>query len=92
MRVATIADLAATVRGRRMQLGWSQGELAKRAAVSRQWVNEFEAGKETAAIATVLRVLDALGLDLTTDASAADDATTGDAIDLDTLLEGYRRG
>ena len=92
MRISTIADLAAAVRGRRTELGWSQGDLAKRAAVSRQWVNEFEAGKGTAAIATVLRVLDALGLDLRTDESAVNDPTNGDAVDLDALLEGYRRG
>ena len=92
MRIATIANLAATVRGRRTELGWSQGDLAKRAAVSRQWVNEFERGKGTAAIATVLRVLDALGLDLKTDVSGPDERTNGDTVNLDELLAEYRRG
>ena len=90
MRVATVAELAAAVRGRRTELGWSQGDLARRARVSRLWVNEFETGKETASLATVLRVLDALGLTL----SAAPEAemAPGAGVDLDELLEAYRNG
>ena len=64
MRLTSIADVAAAVRGRRMDLGISQGNLAQRAGVSRKWVNQFErGGRTTAEIGTILRVLDALGLD-----------------------------
>ena len=89
MRVNTIAGLAALVRGRRHDLGWSQGDLARHAAVSRKWINEFEAGKETAAIATVLKVLDALGINL--DASTGDqrDFNRGE-VDLDAVLKAYK--
>jgi HTH-type transcriptional regulator/antitoxin HipB len=91
MRIRSVSDLAATVRGRRQETGWSQGDLASRARVSRQWVNEFERGKETAAIGTVLRVLDALGLRLDTEVRG-DDVTSEGEIDLDAHLDAFRRG
>ncbi len=90
MRVATVAELAAAVRGRRLELGWSQGELARQARVSRLWVNEFETGKETASLATVLKVFDALGLTLTATLDA--DRTPGAGVDLDEHLRAYRNG
>ena len=64
MTVRSIRDLAAAVRGRRIDLGMSQADLASRARVSRKWIYEFEAGKSTAEVGTLLRVLDALGLGL----------------------------
>lgn len=91
MRLTSIADVAATVRGRRMDLGLSQGDLADRAGVSRKWINEFEAGgKATAEMGHVLRVLEALGLGLhiaTTDAEPNDSG-----INLDAILDDLRRG
>ena len=91
MRIDTVAALAATVRGTRQGLGWSQGDLARRARVSRQWVNEFEAGKETAAIGTVLRVLHALGLRLDAVEGGGDDSRDG-GIDLDAHLASLTDG
>lgn len=88
MRLTTIAGLAALVRGRRLDLGWSQGDLARRASVSRKWINEFESGKETAAIATVLKVLDALGIKLDTSTGNEQDFARGD-VDLDAVLKNY---
>jgi HTH-type transcriptional regulator/antitoxin HipB len=96
VRLTSIADIAAAVRGRRMDLGISQGTLAKRAGVSRRWVNQFEGGgRTTAEVGTILRVLDALGLDLQVGAApgATDDgepATGG--VNLDVLLDDLRRG
>jgi HTH-type transcriptional regulator/antitoxin HipB len=91
MRLVSIADIAAAVRGRRMDLGLSQGDLAERAGVSRKWVNEFElGGKQTAEIGHVLRVIGALGLVL--DVGTGDAAPPPDGIDLDAILDGYRRG
>jgi HTH-type transcriptional regulator/antitoxin HipB len=89
MRVATIADFAALVRGRRMDLGLSQGDLAKRARVSRKWINEFEAGKPTAELGHVLRVIEALEVDL--DAVVGGRPPAGD-IDLDDILSNLGRG
>jgi len=72
MRVHSVADVAAAVRGRRLDNGLSQSELARRSGVSRKWVSEFEAGKTTAEFALVLRVLEELRLkiDLSEDTNA----------------------
>lgn len=90
MRIVSIADIAALVRGRRMDLGLSQGDLAHRAKVSRKWINEFEAGgKATAELGHVLRVLEALDVDL--DAATGERPPTGGDIDLDVILSEIRR-
>lgn len=100
MRVRSIATAAAVVRGRRLELGLSQAQLARRAGVSRKWVYEFEAGKPAAELGHVLRVLEALGLrlDLASDGAREAPAAAPPAgpaavvVDLDTLLEEHRRG
>ncbi len=89
MKIRSIRDLAAVVRGRRRDLGLSQAELAVRAGVSRKWIYQFEGGKPTAELRLILRVLDALGLvlDVTYDEKTAAGHTTRD---LDTLIEEHR--
>jgi HTH-type transcriptional regulator/antitoxin HipB len=89
MKIRSIRDLAALVRGRREDLGLSQAELADRAGVSRKWIYQFEAGKPTAELRLILRVLDALGLvlDVIHDERAAAGPHTRD---LDTLIDEYR--
>lgn len=62
--MSTLNEIAATVRNRRKDLGLSQAALAERAAVSRKWIYEFEAGKPTAELGLLLRVLDVLELEL----------------------------
>ena len=69
--INSIRDLAAAARGRRLELGLSQSELATRARVSRQWISEFESGKPSAEFGLVIRLLDALGLRLNVDDLAA---------------------
>lgn len=91
MHIVSIADIAALVRGRRMDLDLSQGDLAKRAKVSRKWINEFEAGgKATAELGHVLRVLEALDVRLEADVGGRP-PKVGD-IDLDDILRDLRRG
>ena len=91
MPVRSIRDIAAAVRGRRQDLALNQAELAKRAGVSRKWIYEFEAGKPTAELGLVLRVLDELGFQLElSQASGVGPRSSGDAVDLDTLLEGLQ--
>lgn len=91
MRIVSIADISAVVRGRRMELGLSQGDLAQRARVSRKWINEFEAGgKATAELGHVLRVLEALNVSL--DSVAGGLVSNDGDIDLDDILDGLRRG
>ncbi len=91
--INSIRDVAAVARGRRRELGLSQTELAARAGVSRQWLSAFESGKPGAELRLVIRLLDALGLQL-----MVDEVTRGDrgrerspgAVDLDALLDEHR--
>lgn len=99
MDVRTVQDLSATARGRRRDLGLAQQVVAERAAVSRAWLVDFEAGKPTVELGKVLAVLGALSMTLTvTDGSArATEARTQTEApfrteDLDALLDAYDRG
>jgi y4mF family transcriptional regulator len=60
MRIRSTHDLAAVVRGRRLDLGWTQAGVAQRIGVSRKWVSDFETGKTSVDLATVLRLLETL--------------------------------
>lgn len=88
--IRTISDIANAVRGRRLEMGLSQDALAARAGVSRKWIYEFESGKPGAELGLVLLVLDSLGLALAL-GEVQTPPTRPDAIDLDALLDDYRR-
>lgn len=93
LRINSLRDLIAAVHGRRLELGLSQSEVAERTRVSRQWIGAFEAGKPTAEIGLVIRLLDALGLRLEIDApEGQSDRMKDRSIDLDALLDEYREG
>ena len=81
MRVSSIHDLAAAARGRRLELGLSQAELAARTGVSRDWINYFEAGKPTVELILVLRVLEVLGLKLDVSADTGEPGFTDCRVD-----------
>ncbi|MGH3252194.1 MAG: helix-turn-helix domain-containing protein [Trebonia sp.] len=82
-------DLVSVARGRRIELGLTQAELATRSGVSRAWLNSFERGKRTAEIALIFRLFDTLGIGMEAmDAATTDDSLTG-APSLDILLEEY---
>jgi len=88
-RIRTMHDLASVARGRRIELGLTQAELASCSGVSRDWVNSFERGKRTVEISLVFRLFDALGIGVeAADASAIGDATDGPP-NLDAFLDGY---
>ncbi len=92
MRIDTPRDLAGVVRGRRISLGLSQANLAKRAGVSRPWLSHVETGKATAELGLIMRLLDALGLRLdVAESSGAPDHASAAAVDLDDVLEEYLR-
>ena len=78
MFIRTPADLGAAIRERRRTLNLSQGELAKRAGVGRQWLVAVEHGKPGAELAMVLRVLDAISMPLMTGTAAV---ATGVSLD-----------
>lgn len=85
-RIQTMHDLASVARGRRIELGLTQAELAARSGVSRDWVNSFERGKRTVEISLVFRLFDALGVGVeATDAADLGDA--GGAPGLDAVLD-----
>lgn len=91
-RIFSIRDIAATVRARRLELGLSQAEVASRARVSRQWLSRFEAGRPSAELGLVMRLLAALDLDMSLQARNASEAPAARGpVDLDALLDEYRR-
>ena len=85
MNINSPKDLAASVRGRRLSLGLSQAELARRVGVSRPWLSKVEAGKPTAELSLIIRLLDGLGLGLQLEVR---DSSTP-SVDLDAILEDY---
>lgn len=84
-------DLAAVMRGRRLELGLTQLALAARAGVSRDWLNQLEKGKTNVDLSLVLRVIEALDLrlDLTSDDDAAP-VEDSDTVDLDDIIDSHR--
>jgi HTH-type transcriptional regulator/antitoxin HipB len=91
MHISSAQDVAATIRGRRQELGLSQGQLAATAGVSRDWVNQIEAGKPSAEFGLVLRVLDVLELRLDlVPLTQHTGPAGGRPVDLDDLLDDYR--
>ena len=62
MRVRTTEELGLRIRDRRLQLGWSQAQLAERVGKTRQWVINLERGRPGAGLGLVLRVLSILDL------------------------------
>lgn len=108
MRIRSINDVSAAVRGRRLDMGLSQSDLSERSGISRKWISEFESGKPTAEFALVMRVLEALDIHIeltgtptsaalmsasgTLSASAEVSPSPDRPVDLDALLEEYRGG
>jgi HTH-type transcriptional regulator / antitoxin HipB len=90
VHINSIRDLAVATRGRRLDLGLSQAELAARASVSRQWISEFEAGKPTAELGLALRLIHALGLGLDVRREEDRELPPSASVNLDALLDEYR--
>lgn len=94
MQVRTEGAVSTFARGRRTDLGWSQAEVATRAGLSQKTVSEFETGKASPQLSTLLLLLDVLGITMTLSAgSTVDDVSTlaSGELDLDQHLEGYLR-
>lgn len=101
--IRTPRDAGALVRDARTRRGMSQAALADRAGVSRQWIVQFERGKARAEIIVLLRVLDALGIELTASgvdgrdvsgppAQAGADVSDPSVVDLGALLDEHVPG
>lgn len=66
LNARSLPQLGAAIRQLRTARGLSQGELARRAGVSRQWVITVEQGRTSGMeIGLLMRVLDALDASLT---------------------------
>lgn len=88
--MSTPGNLATVVRRARTDLGVTQAKLAERAHVSRWWIIQLEAGRSRAEYGLVLRVLDALDLELEAVPKSARPRPP-EEIDLDKLLEEHLR-
>lgn len=88
MRIVNARDLAHYVRARRHELDMTQSRLAEAAGVSRRWLSGLEAGKPTAEIGLVLRVLNALGLVF----DASPEPSRHGGVDLDDIIRAHRQG
>ena len=73
----------------------TQQQLARAAAVGRQWIVEIEAGKPRAELGRVLQTLAALDLSLTIHGEGIPEARKSDvpieAFDLGAVLDAHRR-
>ncbi|WP_158255961.1 MULTISPECIES: helix-turn-helix domain-containing protein [unclassified Brevundimonas] len=58
------AGIGAGVRARRLALGWSQAELARRVGVTYQQIQKYEAGSNRVSAAVLTKVAAALGCEL----------------------------
>ena len=72
-RIESTAQLGSAIRDRRRAQRLTQEELARRAAVGRQWVNQSERGKAGAPLPLVLAVLGVLGCHLTVEDEAQEE-------------------
>lgn len=86
MRIGNSQDLGRYVRECRNRLGLTQAQLAVHARVSRRWLSDVEAGKESADFGLVLRTLRAMGQVV----NVIPEAETA-PIDLDEVLARYRK-
>ncbi len=95
MRVNTPADFGHLIRRVRKARGMTQQQLARAAAVGRQWIVEIEAGKRRAELGKVLQTLAALDLTLSLRGEGipavhpADDPI--EVVDLQAILDAHRR-
>ena len=92
MRIYSVKEIANTIRGRRLEQGLSQTELAQAVDVSRKWLSDFETGKARVDIATLMRILEALSLELNIDKLERKSPSPDrrQKPDLDQVLEEYR--
>ncbi len=85
MLTRTPADLGAVIRDRRKQLKRNQASLADEIGVSRQWLIELEHGHPRAELGLVLRVIDALGINLDADIAQAKTPRPG-TVDINAIV------
>ena len=95
MQVRTPVDIGLMIRQARRARGMTQQDLARAAAVGRQWIVEIEGGKPRAELGRVLQTLGALDLSLTIHGEGITELREPEEpvehIDLGAVLEAHRR-
>jgi len=79
-QVRNTRDFASAIRSLRRSKQMTQIALAEKAGVSNKWISDVESGRSSLRFTTVLRLLDALDVDLTLQPRAKP------SLDLDDLL------
>lgn len=95
MRVRAPVDVGLIIRRARRSRKMTQRQLARAAAVGRQWIVEIEAGKQRAELGAVLRTLAALDLSVSVHGEGVPEVRKPDAsvevVDLGSVLDAHRR-
>ena len=95
MRVNTPADFGHLIRRARKARGMTQQQLARAAAVGRQWIVEIEAGKPRAELGKALQTLAALDLSLTMHGEGIPETRRSDdpieVVDIRAIVDAHRR-
>lgn len=95
MRVNTPVDFGLLIRQARRVRGMTQQQLARAAAVGRQWIVAIEAGKQRAELGKVMQTLAALDLTLSIRGEGIPETRPADdpieVIDLQAILDAHRR-
>ena len=95
MRVNTPADFGHLIRRARKARGMTQQQLARAAAVGRQWIVGIEAGKRRAELGKVMQTLAALDLTLSMHGEGIPETRPAEdpieVIDLQAILDAHRR-
>ena len=84
MFVRSARTLGTLLREQRRRRGLTQAQLARRAGVSRQWLNGVEKGREGAELGLVLRTLASAGIVLKFEERVPS------TVDLDAVIEAHR--
>lgn len=72
-RVTTQQGLGRLIRERRLELGYTQEELARRVGVARQWILKVEKGSGRPELEPLLQTLFQLGLEVRVEPAEVDD-------------------
>lgn len=67
-RAVTVADIGSAIRKKRKEDGLTLADAAALCGVGYRFMSDLENGKETVQVGKVLKVLTALGLDMTIEA------------------------
>ena len=70
-RIGDMDDLPSTFRKRRLALALTQDTAAQRARVTRKTVSDFENGRTSISLVNLIRLMAAVGLELTTRETSA---------------------